>query len=124
MSCYICNKSFSRLRRHLKEQHKSTDVCIEPRNLGEFAIMLSLTPIPKEFHSRKNDIQAYINESKDLPKDLYCILEKYFQKYKSIKGLKPILNIAKHKRIDKKLCKTKRKKQPATTNQPNENCVN
>lgn len=99
MSCYICDKAYSRLFRHLKSQHKIKDVCIEPRNIKEYTLMLSTIPMPKDIDKHKKEIEAFIHDDTDLPKDFYCNIEKYFQSYKAIKGIKPFLNVAKPKRM-------------------------
>lgn len=103
MTCYICNKSYSRLQRHLKARHRITDVCIEPRNIKEFALMLYLTPQIKDMNKYKKEVDAFIHDDKDLPKDLYSIFEKYLQEYKLINGIKPYLKIAKLRKVKRKL---------------------
>ena len=98
MSCFICNKSYTRLTQHLKMQHQISENCIEPKNISEFTLLLSFFPITKDMYNYRKDILNHINgQKKDLPRELYCKLEKLFMEYKSRKGMKPKLCIAQNK---------------------------
>lgn len=110
MACYLCNKSYSRIQRHLKMQHKVADTCIKPRNLKEYALMISSLPLPKDINKYMKHINDYSYNDKDMPKETYSILEKCFRLYKTNKGMKPFLSIAKHKTI--KNVKRKLKEKP------------
>lgn len=41
MSCYICNKSISRVKQHLKKQHKCSNTYFEPDTLETYSILLN-----------------------------------------------------------------------------------
>ena len=109
MSCFICNKTYVRLAQHLKICHNLNETCIEPNTMQEFALMLTLLNIPKEIIHSKKEISEFLENKSILSRKLYCKLEKLLREYKSLKGMKPMLCIGKHKKNKSKKIKTESK---------------
>lgn len=106
MSCYICNKSVSRVKQHLKTQHKCLNTYFEPDTLETYAILLNTLPSSKIILRSHDIIDKYLSGKCDLPSELYSEMQRCFNLYKQKKGVKPLLRVGceenKKTRQDKK----------------------
>ena len=113
MTCRFCNKDFVRLKQHLKIKHGVLSDSFEPDTLKSFVLLLSVLPISQAIMRQQYIIDDYLKGKADLPRDLYCEIDRCFSKYKKRKDIKPVLSVGQIKKL-----KRSRKIQSAQDDNP------
>ena len=80
MTCYLCNKEYSRLQRHLRMVHKLNDSSVEPSTLNQFIHLISLQPIILSNEEMKS-VQSYMSDGVELSPHLYMKIKDSFMDY-------------------------------------------
>ena len=113
MTCFICQRDYARLKRHLRIQHTFENEYIEPFTIKQFSWFLLSLPTSKTILSNKKTIKEFVEGICDLPKELYSEIESQLLRYKKMSGFKPTLRIAKSKM---KRSNTKKRKNASNEN--------
>lgn len=99
MTCHFCNKDFARLRQHLKSKHSVLSDTFEPDTIRSFTLLLNVLPTSQMIMDHQHIINDFLMGKIDLPKDLYCEIDRCFSEYKTRNDIKPVLSVAQSKKL-------------------------
>ena len=99
MTCHFCNKDFARLKQHLKIKHGVMTDTFEPNTLKSFVLLLNVLPTSQMIMRQQNIINDYLKGNVDLPRELYCEIDRCFVEYKKRRNVKPVLNVGQPKKL-------------------------
>ena len=109
MTCFICEKKYSRLSQHLTTKHKIHGTSVEPNTMKHYVhLLMLLTPFELKLTSKyREELRNYFENNKDLPSDLYRKLEKALHEYKENHDMKLVIKIAHQSQKPRKQRKTR-----------------
>ena len=99
MTCHFCNKDFARLKQHLKIKHDIMTDKFEPNTLKSFVLLLNVLPTSQMIMQQQSIIHEYLKGNIDLPRELYCEIDRCFAEYKKRRDIKPVLKVGQLKKL-------------------------
>lgn len=117
MTCYLCNKKYTRLNQHLRTKHSITGASIEPHNIRAYAHLITLfSPRDLKFALKYyKELTNYWLHNKDITTFLHSSLKSKFEEYKKSNIIKPVLQVAFQKARSRHVRSTKKNSMTTST---------